>query len=235
MPNHLSIRSYSRLRRGHSHPFHQLVLPLRGVINIELGNYSGKVAPGECVVIPEGELHHFTANTEARFVVADMDVLPAPLINSPLAAFSINRPLMQFLRFIEAQLEYQINLQLEQSMFSTFTLLLAEQRPLPQIDQRIQQVLQYIADNLAEKVVISTLAGVACLSETQLKKLFREQMGQTVMQYVTRVRMDKARALLQHTDYPVQLIAEQVGYTDLSAFSRRFSACFGLTPTQFSR
>ncbi len=235
MPNHLSIRSYSRQRRGHSHPFHQLVLPLSGVINIELGNYSGKVAPGECVVIPEGELHHFTANTEARFVVADMDRLPEPLINSPLAAFSINCPLMHFLNFIEAQLEHQINPALEQSMFNTFTLLLAEQQPLPQVDQRIQQVLQFVAENLSEKVVTSALARVACLSETQLKKLFREQVGQTIMQYVTQVRMDKARALLQHTDYPVQLVAEQVGYTDLSAFSRRFSASFGLTPTQFMR
>jgi len=55
------------------------------------------------------------------------------------------------------------------------------------------------------------------------------------MQYVTAKRMDKARALLQHTDYSVQLIAEQVGYTDISAFSRRFSANFGLTPTRFTQ
>ncbi|MDF5570734.1 helix-turn-helix domain-containing protein, partial [Vibrio parahaemolyticus] len=38
-----------------------------------------------------------------------------------------------------------------------------------------------------------------------------------------------------HTDLPVQLIAERVGYSDLSAFSRRFSMHFGMSPREFSR
>jgi len=235
MPNHLSIRSYSRQRRGHAHEFHQLVLPLRGVINIELDGFAGKVAPGECVLIRAGELHHFTANAEARFVVADMASLPANLASADRIAFAISPPLIRYLDFIEAQLEHQINPEVERSMFATFALLLAEQRLLPQVDHRIQAVLQHIEQHLASKVVIRDLAGVACLSETQFKKLFRQQLGQTVMQYVTAKRMDKARALLQHTDYSVQLIAEQVGYTDISAFSRRFSANFGLTPTRFTQ
>ncbi len=47
--------------------------------------------------------------------------------------------------------------------------------------------------------------------------------------------MEKAKALLTHTDLPVQLIAERVGYTDLSAFSRRFSIHFGLSPRELAR
>lgn len=50
------------------------------------------------------------------------------------------------------------------------------------------------------------------------------------MQYITHVRMEKAKALLAHTDYPVQLVAKKVGYTDVSSFSRRFTAHFGLPP-----
>lgn len=235
MSNHLSIRSYSRQRHGHSHGFHQLVLPLRGVINIELSAFSGKVAPGECVVIRTGELHHFTANTEARFVVADMETLPRNLVDANQIAFSISTPLIRYLDFIEAQLEHQIEPEIEQSMFATFSLLLGKQRLMPRVDHRIQQVLQFMDQNLPQNMTISELSKRACLSETQFKKLFREQLGQSVMQYVTQKRMAKAKALLQHTDYPVQLIAEQVGYTDISAFSRRFSACFGLTPTRFSQ
>lgn len=120
-------------------------------------------------------------------------------------------------------------------MFVTFALLLAEQRLLPQVDRRIRQVLQVIDMRLSERLTLDELAQTACLSETQLKKLFRQQIGLSVMQYLTRVRMEKAKALLQHTDYSVQRIAEQVGYSDLSAFSRRFSASFGLSPTRFSR
>jgi hypothetical protein len=53
-----------------------LVLPLRGVINIEVGSFSGKVSPGECVVVQVGQMHHFDADTQARFVVADLHELP---------------------------------------------------------------------------------------------------------------------------------------------------------------
>ena len=55
----------------------------------------------------------------------------------------------------------------------------------------------------------------------------------TVMKYVTKLRMEKAQALLTHTDYPLQIIGEKVGYKELSAFSRKFSQYFGLSPTKF--
>ena len=61
MINTLSVRSYSHQTKGHSHNFHQIVLPLRGVINIEVENYIGKVTPRECVVIKAYEEHYFNA------------------------------------------------------------------------------------------------------------------------------------------------------------------------------
>lgn len=234
MQNKLSIRSYNQHRKSHSHDFYQLVLPLKGVINIEVGSFSGKVAPGECVLINKNEMHHFTANSQARFVVAETDILPSNLTDSEQLVIAITPPLIRYLNFVEQQLEYQVNPILERSMFHTFLLLLAEQQPVPRIDKRINRVLLSIESNLSNTITISDLAQIACLSDTQFKKVFREQVGQTAMQYVTQKRMEKAKALLQHTDYSIQMIAEYVGYVDISAFSRRFSTHFGLTPTQFS-
>lgn len=234
MNNSLSIRSYSKQRRGHAHTFNQLVLPLRGVINLELDGYSGKVVPGECAIIKSGITHHFTANEEARFVVADMSVLPDNLKQTSAAIFSITPPLFSYLHFIEQQLEHQINSSLELVMNQTFELLLHEQKLFRQVDQRIRAVQGYIADHLAEKLAIDELAAIACLSPTQFKKVFKQQLDSSVMQYITAERMEKAKALLVHTDYPVQLVAEQVGYQDQSAFSRRFSEYYGMSPRDIS-
>ncbi|WED28381.1 helix-turn-helix transcriptional regulator [Vibrio sp. DW001] len=55
-------------------------------------------------------------------------------------------------------------------------------------------------------------------------------MGENITQYLLALRMDKARALLTHTDYPVSIIANMVGYQDTAAFSHRFSAYFGHSP-----
>ncbi len=234
MTNSLSIRSYNRMRKGHQHGFHQLVLPLRGVINIEVGAFAGKVTPGECVVVKAGEMHHFDADTQAKFVVADMDTLPEPLATSNCIVFSISPPLLRFLSFVEEQLNYQVNTAVEDLMFSTFYQLLAEQPLLKLVEPRIKAVLQYMEKHLAEQLAIANLSGVACLSPTQFKKVFKEQTGQTVTQYITRLRMEKAQAMLLHTDSPMQIVAEKVGYSDLSAFSRRFSRYFGLPPSKFA-
>jgi len=235
MQNKLSIRSYSSKPVSHSHPFNQLVLPLRGVINITVENFNGKVAPGECVIVKRDQQHLFTANSEARFVVADMQQLPANLLSSNTVVFAINRSLIHYLNVIESQLENKINQQLEKLMFDMFYLLLSELTLLPKVDKRIAAVISFIEKNIAHSIQLKQLAAIACLSETQLKKNFKAQTNSTVMAYVSRIRMEKAQALLIHTDYPLQIIGEKVGYQDLSTFSRKFSQYFGLPPTKFKK
>ncbi|CAM3473583.1 AraC family transcriptional regulator [Parendozoicomonas haliclonae] len=233
MKNTLSIHSYTDQRASHFHDWHQLVLPLKGVIDIEIPGFAGSVRPGECVFIHSGQLHHFKANAKARFVVADMHHVPWVDDSTGWTVFSLSQPMVRYLEFIAAQLEHQVNPDLEHAMMETFTLLLAEQEPHRQLSARIRQVQEHIASHLQDSLTITDLAAVACLSPTQFKKVFREQTGLSPLKYMTQVRMDKAKALLMHTDYPVQQVAEQVGYSDLSAFSRRFSSYFGLSPRAF--
>ncbi|MGM8900381.1 cupin domain-containing protein, partial [Psychrobacter sp. 1Y4] len=128
MINTLSIRSYTRQTRGHSHDFHQIVLPLRGVINIEVASYRGKVTPSECVIVKANETHYFNAEENAKFIVADTENLPSHILNSAHIVFSISAPLLSFLEFSESQLKHQINLEIEALMFATFYKLLAEQK-----------------------------------------------------------------------------------------------------------
>lgn len=233
MPNSLSIRRYSRQRQRHAHPFHQLVLPLQGVIHIEMNGFTGKVAVGECVVIPTGEAHDFRADEAARFMVADLDDLPVALRTLPGRVFAVSPPLQAYLTFVERQLQHQLDPALEAALLPLFCQLLARQAQDRPLDPRIRAVQAVIAEGLAEPLTIADLAAVACLSPTQFKKLFSAQLGLSVHQYLIRQRMEKARALLTHTDLPVQQVAEQVGYGDVSAFSRRFTRHVGLSPRQF--
>ncbi|MEP0174323.1 MAG: AraC family transcriptional regulator [Paraglaciecola sp.] len=234
MQNTLSIRSYSRQKVKHSHGFHQVVLPLRGVIHLEIDKYKGKVAPGECVVITALSLHQFTAETQARFVVADLTELPKNIATDQSSVFAINAPLLHFLSFVESQLQHQVNKELEHMCFNTLFALLGEQRQVKQIDQRLQNVIEHIDTHISDVMPIEALAQIACLSPTQFKKLFKAQLGIPPMQHVIKMRMEKAQALLIHTDSPPHIIAEQVGYSDYTAFSRRFTQHFGLPPSKIS-
>jgi AraC-like DNA-binding protein len=235
MQDSLSIRAYSKQQKGHVHSYHQLVLPIIGSIIIELEGYTGKVSVGECVVIPAQVFHLFKANENARFMVADLNRLPDNLLNMRSSVFSICSPLRSYLLFIEQQLQHKVDESLEKMVIEMFYKLLSEQTANGQIDLRIRSALQAISDDLSQPLHVNQLAQLACLSPTQFKKVFKQCTGQSVLQYITEQRMEKAKALLTHTDIPVQLISERVGYGDLSAFSRRFSQFYQLSPRQIRR
>ncbi|WP_019616073.1 helix-turn-helix transcriptional regulator [Psychromonas ossibalaenae] len=234
MLNRLSIRSYTSQIRSHFHGYHQLVLPLHGSIEIKVGDYTGIVSLGDCVIIKAGQRHDFRANEAARFIVADMGDLPDNIINYTATKFPINAPLLAYIHFIEKQLEYQVHQSLESMSFDLFYQLLKQQEFSLKIDHRIERVIEMINEDLSQAYYIKMLARTACLSTTQYKKVFKKCMGTSTQKYITQLRMEKAKALLAHTDLPVRIVAEQVGYNDLSAFSRRFSSYFGQSPKAFT-
>ncbi|RDL45228.1 AraC family transcriptional regulator [Marinomonas piezotolerans] len=234
MNNSLSIRSYTKQTKTHRHTYHQLVLPIQGSISIEIPTYAGSVSVGECVVIRSGEQHCFKADEAARFVVADMTTLPSNINECSEAVFATNAPLQSYLLFVDLQLTYQVNAAVEQSLFHLFEQLLTQQSLNTHIDPRIRRVQSYIFEHLDAPLTISNLAEKAHLSPTQFKKLFKEQTHKSPLDFVMIQRMEKAKALLTHSDSPIGLVAEQVGYTDCSAFSRRFRQYVGLSPREFT-
>ncbi|ABG39301.1 transcriptional regulator, AraC family [Paraglaciecola sp. T6c] len=236
MNNSLSIRAYTKQLQSHvHHNHHQLVLPVQGSIVIDMVSYTGKVTVGECVVVPSGTEHGFKADEAARFMVADLATLPAHLLESGLAVFSISPPLMSFLLFVEKQLQHQIDSGIEHSILDVFSMLLSQQRAMHTLDKQMRIVQGWINEHLEQPMSIDTLSALACLSPTQFKKRFKASFSMSAQQYITGLRMEKAKALLAHTDLPVQLVAEKVGYGDLSAFSRRFSVYTGLSPRAFAQ
>jgi len=79
------------------------------------------------------------------------------------------------------------------------------------------------------------LARVAHLSEAQFARVFRREMGLTPMDYLRRVRVDRARVLLARTELNVEEVGRAVGLPELSHFSRLFRALQGRSPRAFRR
>ncbi|UTM59827.1 AraC family transcriptional regulator [Photobacterium sp. CCB-ST2H9] len=228
----LSIRSYSLEMRAHAHDYHQLVFPLAGNITMEMSDFRGKVGPGQCIVIPATSRHGFKADEKSRFLVADTERLPAEMLQLPRSLFTVSPELAAYCHFLDLQLSRSAQPELVQSLSVLFTGLLADQKMNVVRDLRIARVVEALNRDISLSPPLSELAALACLSLSQYKALFKAQLGMTTGQYLQQQRMQKARALLSHSDLPVSHIAEQVGFSDLSAFSRRFSAHWGETPRQ---
>lgn len=70
-------------------------------------------------------------------------------------------------------------------------------------------------------------------NEYKLKHGFKQTFKVTLYEYLTQVRIQKAKDLLAYTDYPVSRVAAAVGFPDASNFSKRFKQCTGLLPLEY--
>jgi len=231
--NRISVRSYTNQLRSHFHEYHQLVIPLNGSIDIAVGKFKGLVSIGDCVIIKSGQKHDFRANDNARFIVVDTTSLPDNILHSVNENVAIDPSLLSFVQFVDIQLNQQVNQSIESKMFSLFFQLLAQQPLTKKMDKRIEKAIAIMTQDIAAMHPIDTLAKQACLSTTQFKKLFKQSTGLTCWSYLTQLRMEKAKALLTHTDTPISIVAEYCGYQSPSAFSRKFKAYFGDNPKAF--
>ena len=100
-------------------------------------------------------------------------------------------------------------------------------------DERINQVLTYIHQNLSQALCNNDLARLCHMHPNHFIRFFSRKTGQPPASYVTQCRMDLARQLLTQTDLPVGLVAEQVGLPEQSHFSRLFRRYCSATPTQY--
>ncbi|MCG8465665.1 MAG: AraC family transcriptional regulator [Xanthomonadales bacterium] len=231
----MCIKSYSRKTRAHSHGFFQLVLPLSDKIDIEINQQKYMVGIGDCIIIKPNEHHAFRADELARFVVADFTSLPKNIAFLEQCKFQITPSLLAFILFIEKQLESHVSQTVEDSIKILFFNLLEDIKLSTKLDHRIETVLSIINEDLKHDYTIDELANRAFLGKSQFKKLFKENLGETVFSYISKKRLEKARALLAHTDLPVNIIAEEVGYRSQSAFGRKFKDFYGASPRFFAK
>lgn len=92
---------------------------------------------------------------------------------------------------------------------------------------------QYIHEHYAEEVTLAELSEKIYISRNHLSIIFKNMTGETFNNYLTRVRMEKARELLMERKMLVYEVAERVGYKNVPYFSTLFKKMTGLNPTDF--
>lgn len=100
-------------------------------------------------------------------------------------------------------------------------------------NERIPEIIKtYIDRNYSTKIGLNTFSDYFFLHKDYLSRLFKAEYGFSIAEYLMRVRMKKARELLENSDLSVKLIAEQVGFPDNNYFSKAFKNYWGFSPTE---
>ena len=100
----------------------------------------------------------------------------------------------------------------------------------------IKKVLNYIDSNSFDHdFSLLKIAESLNISQSLISHQFKKQTGQTVISYVNFLRIEKAKKLLMETDLQIVDIVNQIGYYDVSSFTRKFKKEVGVTPGRFRR
>ena len=97
----------------------------------------------------------------------------------------------------------------------------------------IAPAIAYIAENYMEEVSIEKLSHLCHVSTSHFRRLFKQVLGWSPLDYVQMVRIDRACVLLYNCDYSVTEIGLQVGYPSPSSFNRQFRRIHGISPSQW--
>src|SRR5262245_39692180 len=102
-----------------------------------------------------------------------------------------------------------------------------------EIFRRLVRSRDYIAARLDEPQRLADAARYACLSPYHYHRLFRQTFGETPLEFITRLRMDRAKELLIRDELSVTDTCMAVGYESLGTFSTRFRSFVGCSPSEF--
>ena len=96
-----------------------------------------------------------------------------------------------------------------------------------------EEVTKLILQNLHEDLSVEALAGQVYLNQDYLTRIFKKEMGCSVVNYIIRERLRLASRLLADTDASINEIAVEVGYPNYSHFTKMFRQMFGVTPSLY--
>ena len=97
---------------------------------------------------------------------------------------------------------------------------------------KITKVLRFIERQYAEKIDVEQLAELASMSPSKFHKAFKDVTSETPLQYLKKLRLNKAKYLIAQQGTKAYVAAYRVGYESPSQFSREFKRYFGYGPAE---
>jgi len=100
----------------------------------------------------------------------------------------------------------------------------------------VEQIVGYLEEHYSEKISLDRIAENMYLSPFYISKIFKSETGDTPINYLIHVRLEKAREMLESGENnSIQGVAAKVGYDDAYHFSKLFKKRYGVSPSQMRR
>ncbi|MFI6326383.1 helix-turn-helix domain-containing protein [Nonomuraea sp. NPDC050556] len=188
------------------------------------------IRPGHVSLIPPGTEVHYHYRGRSQHLYAHLRLPPGPRRTIPLMQDAgTETPLLTSL------MRAAVLAEPARAVAEVWTVLWRVAH-LTALDQpgrahpAVAAAFAHIEANLGDQLTVPGVARVAGVSHNHLTRLFRAETGDTVVAYIRRRRMDRARHLLRESTLPIASIAAEIGIPDLQAFNKTCRRELGAAP-----
>lgn len=258
----ISLQQTGKTFMNHYHKEVELLYIKKGEMNIYTYGGNSKLSAGDIMIIPpymEHAVLPFQTNCERIAILLDIHSINTAFSNilhedSVLQAFEHLNGNSSFWKAathdkIASLLQCVYDEYLSQkrgweyfilSMFlQLFTIVIRE---LPRLEQTpakireirtIQNALEYISQNYTGEISLNACACAVGLNSSYFSRLFHATVGTSFQNYVTQLRIEKAKWLLRHTDEYIINVSMQSGFKNVKNFNHVFKIKTGFTPKEY--
>ena len=105
----------------------------------------------------------------------------------------------------------------------------------PTASMVIERVKCYMQENFMNTITIQELAKIACVSPNYFSHMFKNETGENYKTYLTNLRLEQARVLLEETDYCLYEVCDKVGYRNVRTFVDAFKQKYSISPGNYRK
>ncbi len=229
-----------------------IMYTMRGILCCEQEGRRVTVSQGEAVLLDARHPHRYYFEKEHHTQIAWCHVNGEPAVSlvdylaahSPLPLKLQNAHIYERLLalfeisdhptpdpFAQSEACYGLLMEFLQTVYQT------ENAPLlpSHLEKFKRKIWHYILHHLGEEIALESLAAYMSVSKYHFARTFRRIFGMSVMQFITKERLQQAKYRLQNTNQSICEIAEDLGFSNGGYFTKVFKKAYGITPTHYRR
>jgi len=244
--------------RFHTHQWFDISFVMKGSLIYEIGQNKYSVSAGEVIIIPPGKLHKETCDLstdfEVLFVCARLirknkqidvtEYLQIPEVSKIQNQKEIYRIFGRILNEVTYRNQGYL-LQVKAEVYHLLVLLFRNEagagqktndiKKLSNIRKKkiVDDIKDYFYHNYNQKISMGELSKSLYLSTPYISSVFKKQTGYTPVEFLNKVRMDKAKALFAAGETDIGKVAESVGISDIHYFYKVFKMFESMTPVAY--
>jgi AraC-like DNA-binding protein len=244
-------KSKNYLFKGEKHDFWELTYVDRGVLYTKVNNIEYKLVQGDLFFYSPNDYHsQYTDNSKScsyLTVSFDMDFNDTQLISNKI--FSSNKEIHDIISKLMKELNsthlycdelsicYLKELVLKVLSIDFESSVIKPVNKVQQYydDTLLNDILNFINDNLYEYLDIKTICDKFNISSSKLHLLFRKNLDTTVKLYINELKLKKSKELIKESNHTISEISEILGFNSIHYFSNKFKKVYGFSPTEYLR